>query len=144
MSFLSAAMVGILTTIFPIPEQTSANMPAPWVLMMRAFRYFPWISLVQVTLASIVICSGIAFLRLRKWSRPIMEGVTWLALLYVLAYGAFWLWLVDSLLYKGTDAIIVARFMQAAGVLMIVVFASAAIVIIRLLRGPTVRAALTR
>ena len=55
------------------------------------FEFRPLHTIVAVGVSLLTITSGINFLRLRRWSRHVLEVMTWLMLLYVVCSGVFFL-----------------------------------------------------
>jgi hypothetical protein len=138
----------IMSFLIPFPDEPAAKMidaPPPFRLMSRLFDYFGFLAAAQVAVAIIMICSGVAFLRLQSWARTAIEAVTWLGLTYNLAFGAFWIWAVVTMWREvpaeaGEAAMFFPVFI-AFGAAMIVAFSIPPIVIIRVVRGHTVRTA---
>ncbi|NDY43089.1 hypothetical protein G3N55_09575 [Dissulfurirhabdus thermomarina] len=116
--------------------------------METLFRHVRAISVVQGLLGVLAVVAGAAFLRLRPWSRGVLEGLSWLSLLSTLAFGVFWMrgWSVmtgaaapgpgmpvdmDTFRWVGL----------VAGGVITLLFAVPFAVVIRYLRGATIRAA---
>ncbi len=55
------------------------------------FRFFPLLAIVQIGVAVLWLVAGINFLKLKPWSRSILEASSWLLLLFVIGFGIFWL-----------------------------------------------------
>ncbi len=54
--------------------------------------FIPIAGAVQSCVGVFSLYSGIAFLRLKSWSRGVLEVLTWLMLLYVVGFGAYGLY----------------------------------------------------
>ena len=48
----------------------------------------------QICVGVLALYSGISFLRLKSWSRGVLEVLSWLLLLYVVGFGAYFVYLV--------------------------------------------------
>ncbi|MEW6670273.1 MAG: hypothetical protein AB1427_01135 [Thermodesulfobacteriota bacterium] len=63
-------------------------------------RYFPAFAIVQIAAATVGIISGIYFLKLKRWSRQVLEILTWLLLLFFVGFGIYWvfswIWLTQD------------------------------------------------
>lgn len=148
---LGGAFGLVMSFAMPTPHtdlSTQPDMPAPFKLMSHLFDYF-WVAAgVQLLVAVLMIVAGAAFLKLKPWSRPVLEGVAWAGLLYDIGFGVFWIWGVSSMGARNPPAgqapetAFFAGFL-AFGVVLILAFAVPPIVVIRSLRGATVRQALT-
>lgn len=148
LALFSGVMVAIASVMMPMPARPPAKMfdaPLPLQWMSRAFEYFTVIAAIQIIVAATMVWSGAAFLRLERWSRTVLEIITWLALTYVIAFGAFWLWTAASMWSVApSDAgpmNLAFPLFLAVGAMMIVGMAVPLVVIIRVLRGATVRGA---
>lgn len=53
------------------------------------FQIFPWIVAVQIIVAVIGLVAGVNFLKLKAWSRRILEILTWAMILFVIGFGGF-------------------------------------------------------
>lgn len=125
--------------------KASQEMPPAFRTMTRVFFYFDLLAAVQLVVAIVVIISGAAFLKLRPWSRPVLEIFAWLALAYLIGFGAFWIWSVTSVAQAvPADAQAPTGFFAiftAVGIVMILAFAVPPAIIIRFLRSTKVRSA---
>ena len=54
------------------------------------FKIFPLIIVVQISVAALGLISGINFLKLKVWSRAVLEGLTWLLLIFIIGFMVFW------------------------------------------------------
>ena len=52
-------------------------------------RILPVLALVQIVVGLLGLVSGVNFLKLRAWSRPVLEVLSWLLLVYVVGFGIF-------------------------------------------------------
>jgi len=149
LAMLGGVFGAIMSFLIPFPDEPAAKMvdaPLPFRLMSRLFDYFALLAGIQIVVATAMIWSGAAFLRLRPWARTVIEGLTWIALVYDLAFGAFWIWAVAAMWSESAPAAdettIFFPLFISFGALMIAAFAVPMIVIIRVIRSRTVRAAL--
>lgn len=80
---LSAAG-GLLTfAMFPGPPHTQE--PVPLLL-----RIFPVVGIAQIGFAVLGLVSGIHFLRLKAWSRNMLEVLTWILLVCLVGFMVYW------------------------------------------------------
>jgi hypothetical protein len=54
------------------------------------FKIFPLLAIVQIGAAVLGLVSGINFLKLKAWARSVLEGLTWLLLVFILGFMVFW------------------------------------------------------
>lgn len=54
------------------------------------FKIFSLLAVVQIGVAALGLISGINFLKLKAWSRSVLEGLTWLLLIFILGFMFFW------------------------------------------------------
>ena len=73
-------MIGENATADPEFQQ---NMPS-------IMKYFSYIAVAQLLVAIIGLVSGINFLKLKSWSRIVLEILTWLFILFVVGFGIYW------------------------------------------------------
>jgi hypothetical protein len=66
--------------------------------MPSYFKFYPVLVAVQLIVATLGLVAGVNFLKLKPWSRGILEGVTWTLLVFVVGYVIFWVasWLALS------------------------------------------------
>jgi len=150
MAVLSAVM--ILTVSLLVPEMRdatppeSSDMPAPFRLMSYVFRYFWVLAVIQLGAATLLISAGVALLKLRAWARTTIEIYACFGLAYNLAFGTFWLWSIASMMKvvpeEAGTAATMSIVMMVFGALMVVGFSIPLIIVIRVLRGATVRTAI--
>jgi hypothetical protein len=130
----------------PLPPP-SANMPPAFAMMESIFQYFGVLIVLQFILAVIAIWAGVALLRLKPWARATIEILSWLAFLYTVGFGIFWVYLWCSMtgLMPKDDTSINSEMIQIMGMVMGVVitamFAVPLGIMIRYLRGTEARAA---
>jgi hypothetical protein len=128
--------------------QSMGGVPGPLVFMARVFDYFPLLVMVQVVVAATMIASGAAFLRLRAWARTALEVLAWLVLCYLIGFGGLWLYAAASMgSVASQSAEVPAVFFLALmgiGVFAIVGFTIPVVLVLRVLRGRTVREAVAR
>jgi len=151
-----AALGGVfglaMSLAFPMPApdlSAVSQTPAPSRLMAGLFDHFMALAIGQLVVAAIMVASGRAFLRLRPWARPVFEVLSWLGLVYTLGFGAFWVWGVLAMgrtpgEAAGGPGVAFMWVFVGFGVLLILLFAVPPILLIRALRGRTVREALAQ
>lgn len=74
------------------PPTEPADIPSELMLMNIIFRYFGVFVVVQLIVAALALWSGIGLLKLKAWARTAIEALSWLALVYCLAFGVFWVY----------------------------------------------------
>jgi len=110
---------------------------------------FQGLAVCQAAAAAVAMIAGAQFLRLRRWTRPVLEVLAWFALVFVIGFGLVWVstWLAVTARMFDTGAL-PHEFFTAMGVMMgigtAVVWSLPLGVIIVLLRSTTVRQALAR
>lgn len=80
LALLSWNMIGENATADPEFQQ---NMPSIMI-------YFSYIAMAQLLVAIIGLVSGINFLKLKSWSRIVLEILTLLFILFVVGFGIYW------------------------------------------------------
>lgn len=55
------------------------------------FEIFSLLAIVQIGVGVLGLVSGINFLKLKAWSRKVLEGLTWLFLVFIVGFMVFWL-----------------------------------------------------
>lgn len=89
-SLLGSLAAFVLAWTLPPPDPVDA--PVPVRLLYGIFRYAKVLVVLQAVLAVVAVWAGVGLLRLRASARAVLEGMSWLGLLYVVAVGVFW-WL---------------------------------------------------
>ena len=135
--FLASLAMPDFNAVSPKPDDA----PLPFRLMFGMFDYFRILAAVQAIVGGLTIWAGAEFLRLRAWARAFLEGILWLVLAYTIAFGVFWIWSIGSMM-DGADSPLLPAMMAAMGVVSFLMFAIPAVIVIRVLRGPTVRQAM--
>ncbi len=114
-------------------------------------HHFGALALAQVVVAVVILVSAIMFLRLRAWARLSLELVTWLAIAYIVGFGAFWVtaWLqlapaVPPTARPNFPATAFRVGGAVMGATMMLMFGAAFVVLLRSLRSATVRTAFSR
>jgi hypothetical protein len=74
-----------------IEQEKTQDLPATVRVMEVVFRHFAWFALGQVCIGALALWAGTRFLRLRAWARAMLELLSWLFLIYVVAFTAFWM-----------------------------------------------------
>jgi hypothetical protein len=80
---LSATMALFSSVMIGKMAQEDPNMPF-------IFKIFPLLATVQIGFAVLGLVSGINFLKLKSWARNVLEGLTWLLLIFILGFMVFW------------------------------------------------------
>jgi len=60
--------------------------------MPTVLKFFPLFAAALMGLGVLGLISGVKFLRLKAWSRVVLEVLTWLAVLYVVVFATVWLY----------------------------------------------------
>lgn len=105
--------------------------------VMGNLSFIPY---VQFAVGCLAVVAGIGFLRLKAWSRPVLETLTWLLLL----------WLVGFTLYMFITIIFVEKqssgsnklFLPFMGLFCAVIYGVPLGAMLKALRGPRVKAAI--
>lgn len=143
-------LVFSLTPVRP-SDQPVGGVPEPFVLMAKIFDYFGVLAAVQIAVATIMIASGAAFLRLRSWARTALEVLSWLALCFLVSFGGWWLYAATFIGSAASElpelpAVVTTAFfsvLMAVGIVNFVVFSVPVVVTLRVLRGRAVREAVS-
>ena len=128
----------------PMPEE----IPGQLRVMETIFQNFELIAIVQVAFALFVLIASIQFLKLRPWARHALEIISWLGLVYLVAFGTLWVvsWIgITSHIPVSEGAAgpppLFNIFGAIMGSMVTVCWAVPLVVIIIVLRGKTVRSA---
>jgi hypothetical protein len=130
------------------PPQPSTEMPSGFAVMYSISQYFGVLLLLQSIVAVVAIGAGVSFLRLKQWARTTLEVLSWLAFLYTVGFGIFWVYMWISMTgqtpTRGAPADPVSFQLMGAvmGVIVTAVFAVPLWIMIRYLRGAEVRTAI--
>jgi hypothetical protein len=141
-SILSAAGALLVTSAMPpfTPEPDTSGIYFPnW-----PFEHMVALSICQVGVASIALISGAGLLRLRAWARTTVEVLAWASLVGLVAFGVVWLRTATSMtshLPKDAGVPNLGPVFVAGGVVAMIMFVIPTLVVIRVLRTATVRAA---
>jgi hypothetical protein len=105
------------------------------------FKIFPLFSIAQFGIAVLAIIAGVSFLKLKTWSRKVLEVLTWLLLLFVLGFMVYWLfgWLSFMPEQSSSGLDVIGAVM---GVVITAIYAVPLVIMLRYLRGEKVRNAL--
>ena len=88
---LSAAMVFFIPFMVGDIVQDGSEIPL-------IFKIFPVLALVQISVAVLGIVSGVNFLKLKPWSRNVLEVLTWFLLIFIIGFGIFWVYNWNSVI----------------------------------------------
>jgi hypothetical protein len=127
----------------------STDMPAGSSVMNSIFQYFGLLLLLQGIVAVLAIWAGVSLLRLKQWARTTIEVLSWIALLYTVGFGIFWVYtwvaMTSQVPTHGAPVDPVSfRLMGAVmGVVVTAIFAVPLWIMIRYLRGAEVHMAIT-
>ncbi|MDY6845490.1 MAG: hypothetical protein SVW57_15545 [Thermodesulfobacteriota bacterium] len=81
------------------------------------FKYFPLLAIVQIGVSVTGLVSGINFLKLKSWSRSVLEILTWLLLLFVVGFGGFFIFQWSSMSSPHTSfGFSIMEFVMAIGI----------------------------
>jgi cation transport ATPase len=80
MALFGSAMISEMSRAHPEAQE---HMPA-------IFRFFPLLAIIQSVVAVVGLVSGISFLKLKPWSRNVLEILAWLLMLFVVGFGIYW------------------------------------------------------
>ena len=75
-----------LFAFFAIGEMSQAH-PQVGEQMPAIFKFFPLLVIIQIGVAITGLVSGINFLKLKTWSRTVLEILTWLLVLFIVGFG---------------------------------------------------------
>ena len=151
LAVVSFTIMGDIMRASPPPISESDPLPLR-LISTNLFRYTGALCLLQLLVASLTIISAANFLRLRAWARAALEAITWLGLIGAIGFGIFWVtwWL-------GMSARVCTEFADSgmampipgftafgaiAGSLGTLTYAAPCVLLIWLLRSPTVRQAM--
>ncbi len=131
---LSATMA--LLGSFMIRETAQADPGMPFI-----FKIFPVLAIVQIFVAVLGLVSGINFLKLKSWTRGMLEALTWLLLIFVLGFMVFWVFNWISMTSdQGLSAFSVMGAVM--GVLISGIYGVPLGIMLKYLRGPKVKNAI--
>ena len=132
----------------PIPQE----MPGSFKALSVVFQHFGLLALCQIGFSIFLLIAGIQFLKLRSWARTALEVTSWLGLVYTVSFGIFWVYIwigMTSRLPSGETTpmgspAMFTRFGAVIGTVVMVTFTVPVVVIIKFLRGATIKTAVTR
>jgi hypothetical protein len=81
--FLSATMA--IFNLAMIGEMAQNDPELPFI-----FKIFPLLAAVQIGVSTLGLISGIHFLKLKAWSRSVLEALTWILIILILGFMIFW------------------------------------------------------
>ena len=82
---LSAAMVFFIPFTIGDIAQDGSEIPL-------IFKILPILAIVQIGVALLSVVSGVNFLKLKPWSRNVLEVLTWFFLIFIIGFGVFWVY----------------------------------------------------
>jgi hypothetical protein len=105
-------------------------------------RLFPLLGIVQMAISVLAILSGVHFLRLKAWSRSVLEILTWLLLLFIVGFTIFWIrdWLSMTSIHAPPGFSSMGVVM---GIVVLGIYGVPLGIMLRFLRGDKVKLALT-
>ena len=53
-------------------------------------KIFPLMAVVQILIGGLGFVSGLSFLKLKKWSRNVLEILSWLMLIFIIGFMVYW------------------------------------------------------
>ena len=134
-------IVSLLVPFRPPATELTVDASPTFRVMEFVLRFYSAIAVVQLCVAVLTIVAGAAFLRLKTWARTALEVLTWLGLMYSVCFGVFWLWSLASMLRTAAPGTGngLGYVMFGFGLVTIFGFLIPLIIILRTLRGQTVR-----
>jgi len=152
---LTAALMG-LAAWWAVPPPRSPRLlqpppdaPLPILWVSTLLDVFEGLAIAQGAAAAVAVVAGVQFLRLRQWTRPVLETLAWFALVFIVGFGLVWVstWVSVTARMPDTSGV-PQRIFTIMGVMMglgtAVVWGLPLAVIIMLLRSTAVRQALGR
>ena len=133
---LKPDMLGFLEAFGEVP-------PSQQRMLRPLFEHLTAIQVCEAILSAAVIVLAFQLLRLRPWARVGMQAACWLVLVYVVAFGAFWIWLWGSVgaAASPSHAGTIGRIGLFAGLAVLLTAAGGLVAMIVLLAGSRVREA---
>lgn len=132
---LSAVMAMVMAIII---SSTAGNETE----LSPIFHAAPYLCVVQIIVAVLGLVSGIHFLKLKVWSRAVLEALTWLVLVYVIGFMGY---AVYDIAFSGSaeSPVIIGNLVGIAlGVMITAVYAVPLGIMLWYLRGAKVRRAM--
>jgi hypothetical protein len=86
---LQPDMPGFLAAFGEVPAEQQR-------LLRPLFEHLTALQIGEAIVSAAVIVAAIGLLRLRPWARTGIQAVCWIVLIWVAAFGAFWVWLWGS------------------------------------------------
>jgi tellurite resistance protein TehA-like permease len=83
--------MAIFSSVVMVQNMPTHAEAAPEVSILSIL--FPVLALLQAGFGLFGLWSGIHFLKLEPWSRTALEVLTWVLLVFVVAFGIFWLFM---------------------------------------------------
>jgi hypothetical protein len=129
--------------------QPPPDAPLPILWVSTLLDAFEGLAIAQGVASAVAIFAGAQFLRLRHWTRPVLEALAWFALVFIVGFGLVWVstWVSVTARMADTGGV-PQRLFTIMGVMMgigtAVVWGLPLAILIMLLRGPAVRQALAR
>lgn len=130
-----------LSSVFMLAMMMADDMLKEARDMSFLFYIFPLLAVVQVGAGILAIVSGINFLKLKSWSRIVLEVLTWIFLVVIIVYMVLWslIWFLFPSGFHPTGFLIVLAIMA---VVISGIYAVPLIIMLKYLRGPKVKNAL--
>jgi len=75
---------------FVMMDQISQAPTAVHQDMPAIFKIFPLLAVAQILMGGLGFVSGINFLKLKKWSRNVLEILTWFMLVFTVGFMIWW------------------------------------------------------
>lgn len=130
---MSSAMVGL--TVLSWNDELLAPPDAPFLL-----RSFPLLVAAQALVGVSGLFAGVQFLKLRAGARTALELLTWLLLVYLAVFGAWWLFSWTSMAAGRADGFGLMGALM--GVFITAVYGIPVVIMLRYLRGAKVASAM--
>lgn len=134
------------STVPPMPKDVGRT----FAVMSIVFQYFGLLASLQIVFAIFILIAGIQFLKLRAWARIALEIVSYLGLIYTVGFGTFWVvsWISVTSRFPVAESTVGPPalfniFGAVMGIVVIAVCVVPLIVIIKFLRGETIKEAVS-
>lgn len=106
------------------------------------FKKFELIVIIQIGVGLLGLISGINFLMLKAWARNVLEGLTWMLLVFVLGFTVFWVFTWVSMTSRH-DPPGFGIMGAAMGVVFMAIYAVPLGIMLKYMRGRKVRNAVS-
>lgn len=129
---LSGTMALVVSTIL-----LNEAPPAP-----VSAQLFPYLALIQICIALIGFISGINFLKLKAWSRRVLEALSWFFLVLCAGFMFFWEYMWITQVPAGSEPEAFKWLGAVMGLVISCIYVVPLVIMLKYLRGEKVRNAL--